>query len=76
MKSNNIFNIKVLFRIFDFDEDSMLSKDDLMKGISLLFTDPHTGEKLMNKSEIERLAVAVFTETETNQEGFLKYEDL
>lgn len=56
----------VLFRIFDFDEDSMLSKDDLMKGISLLFTDPNNGEKLMNKSEIDRLAVAVFTETETN----------
>lgn len=54
----------------------MLSKDDLMKGIALLFTDPNTNEKLMNKSEIERLAVAVFTETETNQEGFLKYEDL
>lgn len=54
----------------------MLSKDDLMKGITLLFTDPSTNEKLMNKSEIDRLAVAVFTETETNQEGFLKYEDL
>jgi len=30
----------------------------------------------MSKGDIERLAVAVFTETETNQEGFLKYEDL
>jgi hypothetical protein len=54
----------------------MLNKEDIMKGITLLFTDPSTGEKMMSKSDIERLAVAVFTETETNQEGFLKYEDL
>ncbi|KAL4488874.1 hypothetical protein ABPG72_005661 [Tetrahymena utriculariae] len=75
-KASSSNKSRFLFRIFDFDEDSMLSKDDLIKGITLLFTDPHTGENLMNKSEIERLAVAVFSETETNQEGFLKYEDL
>lgn len=45
---NASFLMIVIFRIFDFDNDGTLSKQDIMAGIKILFTDPHTKENLMN----------------------------
>lgn len=58
------------FKIYDFDEDDMISMDDLMEVINRL-----TGSQKLEKDEVQLLAENIMKEADLDSDGFLSFPE-